>query len=203
MSFRIVMVVALTLCVGAMSAGAQDYPVDGVAYLSFEPDARVQTKELSVGEYFEFYLVVEITSGRNIAGVEGSVSVPSNIVLAGNVTWMVNPNALDIGPMFPIEEGFNFICGLGVCADASTPTAMFKVAAQYLGGGNTGIYVTPPLGASNPSSFAGQGAGWVDCVGNTVYDLYLFDQPPTANGIVINPTLPTETVTWGAIKALY
>jgi hypothetical protein len=197
MCIRTIMVAALALCIGAFSAGAQTFPVDGTVYLSFEPDSRVQTKEL------QFFLIAEITSGAGIAGIEGSVTLPSSVVIQSGPAWMFS-GALDLGPFYPIPDGVNFICGLGECVDTTNgPVAMFSVTAQFMGGGNVGILVAPPLGAANPSSFAGIGPGWVDCVGGMIGEEILFDQPAMSNGIIINPTVPTEQVTWGAIKALY
>jgi hypothetical protein len=192
-------------------ASAQEYPFSGQIYLSFDPDARVATRDVAPGETFQLWLIADIPvfpadPGVGIAGVEGSIAFPPSLEV---FSLLFVPGSIDLGPGIPEPDRVNFIVGLGACHTLGGPDVLGVASAQLLeGASNLEISVTAPsVGAASISSFGGDGPGWAAfrCEPFESAGLYLFERPtPVTSSIIVNPTpVSTRLTSFSRVKALY
>jgi len=195
----------------AAPAFAQEYPLRGQIYLSFDPGGRVATQDVAPGEVFQLWVIVDIpslsaTPEVGIAGIEGSIAFPPTLDVQ---SFVFLPTAIDLGPGIPEPDRVNFIVGFGQCRPLGGPDVLGVASAELLeDASNVEISITAPsVGAASISSFGGDGPGWAafQCDPFESAGLYLFDRPTAVtSSIVVNPTpVPVDQGSFARLKALY
>lgn len=208
---RLILFPILATVLVAAQALAQEYPVSGEIYLSFESNRHVPTRDVAPGEQFELWMLVDIPNdpvspSLGVVGVEGAIELPpqTELIEAG-----VLPPALNLGPSYRQPGLETFVVGLGECVDAGPLIAVGWVTLRLTEAGeDIEIQVTAPAVQASPvSSFAGIGPGWArqDCRDSGAMELVLFAETTgPRRSVVINssavPVLPSGMT---ALKATF
>lgn len=195
----------------SVPCSAQDYPVSGEIYLSFEPNRNVHFRDVLPGEEFQLWIITEIPVNPSqpqsgIVGVEGGVALPPEIEF---VQAAYEPPSIDVGGQFNEPDLVSFVVGLGDCLNLGRRNTLGVLTLRLaVDGQDLEIGVAAPsVGAAPVSSFAGLGPGWAtqDCRDGGLIDLVLFGPPAIApSTVVINSSaIPVEGAGFSRIKSLY
>lgn len=206
-----VLTLLLVAVAAAVPAIAQEYPVSGEVYLSFEPNRNVHFRNVAPGETFQLWIITEIpvdpsTPHGGIVGVEGGVSLPPELEL---VEVAFEEPAINLGITFREPGLESFIVGLGDCVQLGRRNALGVLTLRLaVYGQDLEIGVeAPSVGAAAVSSFSGMGPGWAlrDCMDGGPIDLVLFGPNEIApSTVVINSTsIPVEGAGVSRVKARF
>jgi hypothetical protein len=204
-------VLILTAALFAGQAVAQEYPVSGEIYLSFESNRHVPTRNVAPGEQFELWMLVDIPNdpadpGIGVVGVEGAIELPPQTEL---IEAVVLPPAINLGASYREPGLETFVVGLGECVDAGPLIPVGYVTLRLTEAGeDIEIQVTAPAVQASPvSSFAGIGPGWAaqDCREPGATDLVLFAETtgPRRSVIINSSAVPVTPGGLTSIKARY